>query len=329
MSPILFGIYIDELLYRLKHSGFGCKIGHQYYGALGYADDLSLVAPSLYGLNKMCNIALEYAKEYDIKFNPSKCQLLSFGSSPKVELNFDGECITNINKGIHLGHIIGPNVGRDVMQDASRTLIQNVNSVLHNFKFCSLDVKYKLFTSFCTSFYGSQIWNVDDKMMNCLYIAWRKSIRKLFNLPYTTHSLLLPIIANCRPIECQILSRIANFIKTTLSSVNDNLTLIMNIVVNGNSSNTGQSFKHLLTRCNMSSNTFINTPISAIKVTLSDVLTPASMHQAGGNFARELLYERERVGFNPISSDMSIEELTSMLTCVCTDQYGDNLFGVA
>ena len=46
LSPILFGIYIDELLKRLSQSGYGCKIGHLYYGAFGYADDVSLVAPT-------------------------------------------------------------------------------------------------------------------------------------------------------------------------------------------------------------------------------------------------------------------------------------------
>ena len=48
LSPILFGMYVDELLLRLSQSGYGCKIGHFYYGALGYAYDVSLLAPTLY-----------------------------------------------------------------------------------------------------------------------------------------------------------------------------------------------------------------------------------------------------------------------------------------
>ena len=57
----------------------GCKIGHLYYGAFGYADDTSFVAPSLYALKRQCDIALEFANEYDIKFNLGKCQLICFG----------------------------------------------------------------------------------------------------------------------------------------------------------------------------------------------------------------------------------------------------------
>ena len=35
-----FALYIDELLTRLKCSGYGCMIGHIYCGAFGYADNL-------------------------------------------------------------------------------------------------------------------------------------------------------------------------------------------------------------------------------------------------------------------------------------------------
>ena len=88
LCPILFGMYIDELLLRLSQSGYGCKIGHFYYGALGYADDVSLLAPTLYALRKMCEIALNYASEYDIKFNPLKCQLINYSDVDDVTFHY-------------------------------------------------------------------------------------------------------------------------------------------------------------------------------------------------------------------------------------------------
>ena len=53
-------------------------IGHKYYGAISYAESLMiyiLIAPSTYALNKMCDICLEFASEYDLQFYLSKCQL--------------------------------------------------------------------------------------------------------------------------------------------------------------------------------------------------------------------------------------------------------------
>ena len=39
LPPLLFTVYFDELLTRLKKSDFGCNIGNNYFGALGYADN--------------------------------------------------------------------------------------------------------------------------------------------------------------------------------------------------------------------------------------------------------------------------------------------------
>jgi len=46
LSPVLFCIYIDGLLTTLSESGFGCYMGDNFLGALGYADDIVLIAPS-------------------------------------------------------------------------------------------------------------------------------------------------------------------------------------------------------------------------------------------------------------------------------------------
>ena len=52
LSPILFTVYIDELLLKLRSSGYGCNIDDTFVGALGYADDITLMSPSIRGLNK-------------------------------------------------------------------------------------------------------------------------------------------------------------------------------------------------------------------------------------------------------------------------------------
>ena len=46
LSPVLFTIYVDELLLQLKHNVVGCHWDHQFAGAFSYTDDLILLAPS-------------------------------------------------------------------------------------------------------------------------------------------------------------------------------------------------------------------------------------------------------------------------------------------
>ena len=70
MSPLLFTLYMDQLLLRLKDRGYGCHIGNVFYGALSYADDVILLSPTLCGMNQMLSICELYGVEYSVKFNP-------------------------------------------------------------------------------------------------------------------------------------------------------------------------------------------------------------------------------------------------------------------
>ena len=47
LSPLLFAIYTDSLLKRLEDSGVGCHMGGHFTGTLAYADDITLLSPSM------------------------------------------------------------------------------------------------------------------------------------------------------------------------------------------------------------------------------------------------------------------------------------------
>ena len=54
----------------------GCFIGSNYVGALAYADDLVLLAPTASALRKMLAICAVYAAEYFMSFNTQKSKCL-------------------------------------------------------------------------------------------------------------------------------------------------------------------------------------------------------------------------------------------------------------
>ena len=62
LSPIFFTIYIDKILLMLRTTGIGCHIGSAYVGVLSYADDITLLCPSIRGLNEMIVLCCQYAK---------------------------------------------------------------------------------------------------------------------------------------------------------------------------------------------------------------------------------------------------------------------------
>ena len=80
LSPILFHhVYIDELLLRLKQHDFGCHIGNRFVGGLCYADELTILSPSVRGLQKMVGICEEFAKDYSVTFNSGKTLCMCLG----------------------------------------------------------------------------------------------------------------------------------------------------------------------------------------------------------------------------------------------------------
>ena len=106
LSPLLFTVYVNELLERLK-KGIGCHLGHYNVGALGYADDILLLCPNVAGLREMIEICEEYAKEHDILFNGNKSKYLIFGNykyNPVVRVN--NEIVPRSESALHLGHLL-------------------------------------------------------------------------------------------------------------------------------------------------------------------------------------------------------------------------------
>jgi hypothetical protein len=53
---VLFCIYFDGLLARLKEAKLGCFIGNTFVGALAYVDNLTLLASSACAMRKMLGI---------------------------------------------------------------------------------------------------------------------------------------------------------------------------------------------------------------------------------------------------------------------------------
>ena len=84
LSPLLFTIYIDNLLFRLRESGIGCYIGKYFCGAFGYADDLIVLTPTIQSQKIFLDICTKYANEFNVCFNPAKSKLIVMSKEPVV-----------------------------------------------------------------------------------------------------------------------------------------------------------------------------------------------------------------------------------------------------
>ena len=78
LSPLLFNVYIDELLDELKTMNVGCHIHVQPVNVLAYADDIVLLSPSSAGMVKLIDKCEKFAMSRDIKFNAKKTVCMPF-----------------------------------------------------------------------------------------------------------------------------------------------------------------------------------------------------------------------------------------------------------
>ena len=61
---------MNELFVELRKSKIGCYIGDAYVGALGYAEDVTLLSPTLSaGLKSTLYIADRFGNEHNVIFN--------------------------------------------------------------------------------------------------------------------------------------------------------------------------------------------------------------------------------------------------------------------
>ena len=89
---------------KLRSSGFGCYIDDTFVGALGYADDITLMSPSIRGLKQMVHTCETFAMEYGIQFTEKKTVaiLLGNGDPTAYNLKLSGQPVTWVREVKHL-----------------------------------------------------------------------------------------------------------------------------------------------------------------------------------------------------------------------------------
>ena len=217
LSPTLFCIYIDELINRLRASLQGCYIGPHFVGALAYADDLVLMSPTKGGLEQMLNICNTYAAEYRLSFNPEKSQFIVFRNSfnkPRVTIHFNETPVRESESVVHLGHVIYNDLKKSDSERILSSFYKQFNLFRSKLGHIPSCIQARLLQTYCSSFYGSVLMSFKDT--NRLQVAWRKSLRQVWRIPYKTHCDILRCLT---PTLCDSHMFIARFTKFILSSM--------------------------------------------------------------------------------------------------------------
>ena len=316
LSPILFSIYVDDLLKELRVNSTGCHVNTMFCGAFAYADDIVLLSPTVTGLKSMVDVCQNYSKRFDINFNPNKSQLITFSNRKNVfnPILFIGNhvvpCVTSVK---HLGHTLYCNI---LKRDCDRIISDfnmRVNMFHGDFGKLHCDIKSRLFKQYCCSFYGSQLYNLCSNDINMICRAWRVGFKRILGLPRTTHCNLLSVLGNTINPHDIFIKRFLKFFTNAFNSNNTIVNYLCKMSCTSNSS-MGNNFRYICYRFGYTHSMF-NSPSDIMNVFhrhIDSIMPTNDLNRC--NMIRELVDMRD--GYQ--SGILGRADIDEILLYVCT-----------
>ena len=112
-----------------------------------------------------------------------------------------------------MGHVLNENNddSNDII-NRRNILTGQINNVLCYFGF-KLDatVKCKLLYSYCSGFYGCELWRLKSPQLQSVGATWRRALKRIWQLPNNTHSDLLYALCGKWSIDDEISRRQIRF----------------------------------------------------------------------------------------------------------------------
>ena len=137
----------------------GCHVGPTFAGAFGYADDVALIAPSLYALKKIIPVCESYVKRHHIIFNLIKSKLLCYNVDPRSlgPIYLNNQSISIVSHDKHLGIYISTDIhDRNIIANVY-DLYQRSNSIITKFHACDSETLDSLHSTFSMHMYGCEL----------------------------------------------------------------------------------------------------------------------------------------------------------------------------
>ena len=197
LLPLLYSLFVDDLLLELAASGYGAFVDGLYCGALMYADDMVLIAASQSDLQALLNITAAYATHWHYTFNAAKSFVLVFSESThshsslhaQRHWSLGSQVITECDEIKHLGilHTVNPSSLVRTLDhcSAGRSAFYSLFPLAPHAGGVHPLVSYGLYSAICVPIfiYGSELWDISSRQLLLLECAHRKILCTLMGLP--------------------------------------------------------------------------------------------------------------------------------------------------
>ena len=176
-SMFLYKVFGNGLLKELKQCMAGACLGDLVIAGPAYADDITLIAVSKEGLQRLFSIAYKYGLKWRFQFNPTKCVVVPFGKddNANLKIKMGNVPIRVSNSEPHLGILLSNShkLEEEYLSDriaSCKTICQAAQSIGSHRVPVSPVTASKIYKQVCIPklCYGMEVLGVERKSMEKL-----------------------------------------------------------------------------------------------------------------------------------------------------------------
>ena len=224
LSPQLFNMFINDLLYDLTNCEEGVRMGPVKVNSFAYADDLNLLSATVPGLQKLIDLCTSYATKWRFKFNEKKSKCMIAGNCPWPSV--PTWCLGNLHMetadsleilGVTFSSLRGSTPHTDKRINSCRSSFYSLSDIGLAYPGLSMDVKVYLWRTVCQPVitYGFDAICTSKADLDRLQSTQGSLIKRAIGLGNRSHhsSVLqaLDIKPICQMVENKTVRSFANF----------------------------------------------------------------------------------------------------------------------
>ena len=239
LSPFYFAVYLDRLVKILRNMRLGCHVLGVWVGAVLYADDVFLLAPNHFVLQRMVTVAEEYATEHNLVFSPSKTMCIIFRGSQRVQpqppVMLNGKPLQYCQTVTHLGHVLHESGKMDSDADRARgSFNRRATDIRDQLYFSWPSTKCRAINLNACDAYGLVLHELSSDATQKVFRAWNTQCKQAWSIPASSHISLLEkyFCSDLISLRRQVYSRYPGFVKKLLNSTSHEVRFLANIGIN-------------------------------------------------------------------------------------------------
>ena len=198
---------------------------------------------------------MKFSTNIDVKKSKTKCIIFSNKKSDRenvAKIILNNTPLPYAESCKHLGLTLYCDNTLDRDCDIKRgKFVGKVHSLLQELYFASSDVLLKLLNIYCTSFFGSNCWNLFSNNCDRFYKAWNVACRIILKISNLSHRYLIEPLTEYTHPKVIMCSRFIQFKQSLLNSNKSLVRLLANLNINDCKTVFGSNLQKIAVLCNV------------------------------------------------------------------------------